>query len=227
MLSVCFAGITGWAAPPIVATIDAADDLTLTSGVSRSAAGQTLTAATASKASRSDGFVYATVSEALQSSEVDVLVDYTSASTVKDNVWTAVRAGVHVVIGSSGLTSSDYEELDCLARDHGVGVVAAGNFSIMAAVLLRAAAMAAQHVDQWEIIDYSSANNPMCPVAPPANSPRLWVGSAHPRPRYRFRTCTDRSRHEVLRWPAPGSIRCACPASWSARRSSSADPASG
>jgi hypothetical protein len=32
MLSVCFAGITGWTAPPIVAAIDAADDLTLTSG---------------------------------------------------------------------------------------------------------------------------------------------------------------------------------------------------
>jgi 4-hydroxy-tetrahydrodipicolinate reductase len=143
-----------------VAAIDAADDLILTSGVSRSAVGQTLVAATAS---RSDGSVYATVSEALPSSEVDVLVDYTSASAVKDNVWTAVRAGVHVVIGSSGLTSSDYEELDRLARDHGVGVVAAGNFSIMAAVLRRAAAMAAQHLDRWEIIDYSSAGKPDVP----------------------------------------------------------------
>ncbi len=155
MLSVCFAGITGWTASPIVAAIDAADDLTLTSGVSRSAAGQTMTAA---KVSTSDGLVFATVSEALHSSEVDVLVDFTSASTVKDNVWTAVRAGVHVVIGSSGMTSSDYEELDRLARDRGVGVVAAGNFSIMAAVLRRAAAMAAQHLDHWEIIDYSSAS---------------------------------------------------------------------
>jgi 4-hydroxy-tetrahydrodipicolinate reductase len=92
-----------------------------------------------------------------------VLVDYTSASTVKDNVWTAVRAGVHVVIGSSGLTSSDYEELDRLARDHGVGVVAAGNFSIMAAVLRRAAAMAAQHLGHWELIDYASASKPDVP----------------------------------------------------------------
>ena len=160
MLSVCFAGITGWTAPPIVAAIDVADDLALTSGVSRSAAGQTLTAATGA---RSDGFVYATVSEALQSSKVDVLVDYTSASTVKDNVWTAVRAGVHVIIGSSGLASSDYEELDRLARDHGVGVVAAGNFSIMAAILRRAAAMAAQHLDHWEIVDYSSVSKPDVP----------------------------------------------------------------
>jgi 4-hydroxy-tetrahydrodipicolinate reductase len=160
MLSICFAGITGWAAPPIVAAIDAADDLTLTSGVSRSAAGQPLTAATAST---SDGFIYATVSEAVKSSETHVLVDYTSAAAVKDNVLSAVRAGVHVVVGSSGLTSNDYEEIDRLARDRGVGVVAAGNFSIMAAVLLRVAAVAAQHSNYWEIIDYASANKPDVP----------------------------------------------------------------
>ena len=72
------------------------------------------------------------MSEALESAGVDVLVDFTSAVAVKDNVWTAVQAGVHVVIGSSGLTSEDYEELDRLARRRGVGVIAAGNFSVMA-----------------------------------------------------------------------------------------------
>jgi 4-hydroxy-tetrahydrodipicolinate reductase len=153
MVNVCFAGITGWAASAIVAAIDDADDLTLTSGVSRSAAGQNLATATGSA---SHGSVYATVAEALESAAVDVLVDYTSAAAVKSNVWTAVEAGVHVVIGSSGLTSEDYEELDRLARDRGVGVIAAGNFSVMAAVLRRAAAMAARHLGHWEIIDYAS-----------------------------------------------------------------------
>jgi 4-hydroxy-tetrahydrodipicolinate reductase len=160
MIRVCFAGVTGWTAPSIVAAIDAADDLTLTCGVSRSAAGRTLADATAS---RSDGSVYASVSEALQSAEVDVLVDYTSAAAVKENVLTAVRAGVHVVIGSSGLTADDYAALDRLARHRGVGVVAAGNFSIMAAILKRAAALAAQHLQHWEIIDYASADKPDVP----------------------------------------------------------------
>jgi 4-hydroxy-tetrahydrodipicolinate reductase len=49
-------------------------------------------------------------------------------------------AGAHVV-GSSGLSAGNYAELDRLARDRGVGVVAAGNFSIMAAILKRAAAL--------------------------------------------------------------------------------------
>jgi 4-hydroxy-tetrahydrodipicolinate reductase len=160
MIDVCFAGITGWTAPAIVAAIDEADDLTLSSGVSRSAAGQSLAVAAGS---RSHGAVYATVSEALESAEADVLVDYTSAAAVKNNVWTAVGAGVHVVIGSSGLTSDDYEQLDRLARDRGVGVIAAGNFSVMATVLRRAASMAAQHLDHWEIIDFASDDKPDVP----------------------------------------------------------------
>ena len=160
MINVCFAGVTGWTAPPIVAAIDQASDLTLSSGVSRSAAGQSLAAAAGSS---SRGLVYATVAEALASAEVDVLVDYTSAAAVRNNVWTSVEAGVHVVIGSSGLTAGDYEELDRLARDRGVGVIAAGNFSVMAAVLRRAAAMAARHLGQWEIIDYASDDKPDVP----------------------------------------------------------------
>lgn len=158
MIRICFAGITGWTAAAIVAAIDQADDLTLSSGVSRSAAGQSLAAYSASQ-----GSVYATVAGALQSAQADVLVDYTSAAAVKDNVRTAVEAGVHAVIGSSGLTADDYAELDLLARDRGVGVIAAGNFSVMAALLRRAAAMAAQHLEQWEIIDYASDTKPDVP----------------------------------------------------------------
>jgi 4-hydroxy-tetrahydrodipicolinate reductase len=158
MIKICFAGVTGWTATAIVAAIDRADDLTLSSGVSRSAAGQSLAAYSASQ-----GFIYATVAEALAAAPADVVVDYTSAAAVKTNVWTAVEAGVHVVIGSSGLTGDDYAELDRLARDRGVGVIAAGNFSIMAAVLGRAASMAAGHLGQWEIIDYASDGKPDVP----------------------------------------------------------------
>jgi 4-hydroxy-tetrahydrodipicolinate reductase len=158
MINICFAGITGWTAPAIVAAIDRADDLTLSSGVSRSAAGQSLAAYSASQ-----GFIYATVAEALASAATDVVVDYTSAAAVRNNVWTAVEAGAHVVIGSSGLTADDYTELDRLARDRGVGVIAAGNFSVMAAVLRRAASIAAHHLGQWEVIDYASDDKPDVP----------------------------------------------------------------
>jgi 4-hydroxy-tetrahydrodipicolinate reductase len=160
VIRVCFAGVTGWTAPPIVAAIDAADDLELVSGVSRSAAGRRLSEVTASGGA---GPVHATVADALASSGADVLVDYTSAAAVREHVETAVRAGVHVVVGSSGLTAGDYAELDRLAREHGVGVIASGNFSVVAAVLQRAATLAARHVGSWEVLDYAAATKPDVP----------------------------------------------------------------
>jgi 4-hydroxy-tetrahydrodipicolinate reductase len=91
------------------------------------------------------------------------MVDFTSAAAVQGNARSAIEAGVHVVIGTSGLTGDDYAEIDRLARDRGVGVIAAGNFSVMAAVLRRAAAMAARHLGHWEIIDYASDTKPDVP----------------------------------------------------------------
>src|ERR1700759_5087782 len=123
MINICFAGLTGWTAPPILAAIDAADDLTLISGVSRSAAGQ--------------GAVYATAAGARAAPPADVLVDFTSAAAVRVNAWAAVEAGVHVVIGTSGLTADDYAELDRLARDRGGGGVAGGDLSLPGAGVRR------------------------------------------------------------------------------------------
>jgi len=42
-------------------------------------------------------------------------------------------------------------------------VIAAGNFSITAALLVRAATEAARHLGAWEIVDYASASKPDAP----------------------------------------------------------------
>lgn len=44
-----------------------------------------------------------------------------------------------------------------------MGAGAAGNFSIMAAILKRAAAQAAQHLQYWEILDYARVDKPDVP----------------------------------------------------------------
>jgi 4-hydroxy-tetrahydrodipicolinate reductase len=147
-LTLCLAGATGWTGSALVPAVLAAPDLALASAVSRSVAGRDLDAAPGVP-------VHATVAEALDG--VDVLVDYTSATAVKANTLAAIEAGVHVVIGSSGLTAADFEEIEAAAREHSVGVVASGNFSLTAAMCQAAALLAARHLPQWEIIDYASA----------------------------------------------------------------------
>jgi 4-hydroxy-tetrahydrodipicolinate reductase len=82
---------------------------------------------------------------------------------VKTNVFAALERGVSVVVGSSGLSVGDYEEIDALARKRRVGVIAAGNFSLTAALVLRFAAEAARHLPSWEVIDYASLDKPDAP----------------------------------------------------------------
>jgi 4-hydroxy-tetrahydrodipicolinate reductase len=143
---VCVAGVTGWTGGAVAAAVSAADDLELVGGVARS-----------------DPDSYASVAEALDAVAADVLVDYTHAAAVKQNVLAAVTRGVHVVVGSSGLAAEDYEEIDAAARARGVGVIGAGNFSLTAAILLRAAVEAARHLASWEIVDFASFGKPDAP----------------------------------------------------------------
>jgi 4-hydroxy-tetrahydrodipicolinate reductase len=140
------AGVTGWTGRPVAEAVRQADDLELVAGVSRS---------------HPDS--YSSVVEALDTVPVDVLVDYTHATVVKKHVVAAIERGVNVVVGSSGLSADDYEELDAAARARGVGVVAAGNFSLTAALLVRAAVEAARHLEAWEVIDYAGATKPDAP----------------------------------------------------------------
>lgn len=155
MIRVCVAGITGWTGGPIARAIAGASDLELVSGVARSAAGTTFEDTGAP--------IFGSVWEALERAEADVLVDYTDAAAVKENVLAALARKTAVVVGSSGLTAEDFEEIDARAREAGVGVIAAGNFSLLAALLLRSAAGIAPHVRSWEIIDYASAGKPDVP----------------------------------------------------------------
>ena len=158
-LTVCIAGATGWTGRAIVQGVLDAPDLALGSAVSRSASGRDLGEALGGDALGVP--VHGSVHEALDG--IDVLMDYTSATAVKANTLAAIDAGVAVVIGSSGLTAMDFGEIDAAAREHSVGVVASGNFSLTAAMCQAAALLAARHLPQWEVIDYASASKPDVP----------------------------------------------------------------
>ena len=145
MLRVLIAGVTGWTGAPLAAAVEAADDLELAGGIARS------------------GADHPSVEAALAATEADVLVDFTKPGVVRGHADAALAAGLHVVVGTSGLTADDYAELDAAARAAGRGVIAAGNFSVLAATLLHAATLAAAHVSHWEVIDYGYVGKPDVP----------------------------------------------------------------
>jgi 4-hydroxy-tetrahydrodipicolinate reductase len=165
-IRVCVAGATGWAGAAVTRHI-------VSGGSSGSGLAATdhdfeLVAAVARQRAGSDigevlGFppvgirIEPTVEEALRV-PTDVLIDYTRPTAVKAHTLIALDRGVRVVIGTSGLTAVDYDEINRVASERSLGVIAAGNFSITAALAKRFALMAAKYVPSWELIDYAHAH---------------------------------------------------------------------
>lgn len=152
-LKLCLVGATGHVGQELAKAILAASDLQLVSGVARRGAGQKLGAITV------DG----TLAVALARTETDVVIDYTHPGAVKRHVREAIAAGCCVVVGTSGLSDADYAEIDHVAKQKGVGVFAAGNFSITAALLQHFATLAARQLPHWEILDYAGDTKPDAP----------------------------------------------------------------
>jgi 4-hydroxy-tetrahydrodipicolinate reductase len=157
MLRVCVAGVTGWTGRPIAEAVLAANDLALVSAVARRAAGQDVGEAWGIEDLGVP--VYGTVAEALDGADGghDLLIDYTSHEAVLHNVVAALERNVAVVVGSSGLTADQFVDIDALARSRALGVIAAGNFSVTAAMAQAAAALVAPHLPYCEVIDYAAA----------------------------------------------------------------------
>ena len=158
-INVTIAGATGWTGRAIVDGVLAAPDITLTSAIARSSAGQDL--GTALGREPLGVRVHRGVTEALDG--VDVLVEFTSHAHAKEIALAAIEHGVAVVTGSSGLTADDYADIDAAARAAGIGAVAAGNYSLTAAMMLAGAELAARHLPRWEIIDYAKSTKPDAP----------------------------------------------------------------
>jgi 4-hydroxy-tetrahydrodipicolinate reductase len=97
---------------------------------------------------RADPALATTLDDAL-SAAPDVLVDFTIPTTALANAHRAVRAGVHVVIGTTGFDVSELEDL----RDAKANVFVAPNFAIGAVLMTRFAVEAARHMAKAEIIE--------------------------------------------------------------------------
>jgi 4-hydroxy-tetrahydrodipicolinate reductase len=149
---VCLAGATGRAGSELARGIGAAEDLVLTSAVSRTHAGRTLGEVLSAPSLSAP--VFGTAEEALDV-PCDVFVEYTKPDLAKSNVLAALERGAHVVIGTSGLTEGDYRDIAEVADAAGLGVLAAGNFALTVFLMQKFAEMAAKLIPQWEIIDYA------------------------------------------------------------------------
>ena len=154
-IRVCVAGATGWAGSALSKGIFEAPDLELVAGISRTHAGKVLGDVLGIRGL--DAPIFGTAAEALES-HPDVFVEYTKPEAAKLNALSALKAGAHVVVGTSGLSDDEYREIDEVARQVERGVLAVGNFALTAVLLQKFAEIAAKYISHWEIIDYAHAD---------------------------------------------------------------------
>ncbi|MCI2413248.1 MAG: 4-hydroxy-tetrahydrodipicolinate reductase [Cuniculiplasma sp.] len=154
-INVCIAGATGWVGKALTKRILESSDINLSGAVARKASGMDLKSVFPE--SNTELKFESSIEMALKR-ETDVLIDYTSPRVVKKHVLYAIDHGVNVVVGTSGLTDEDYREIEQIATEKNVGVFAAGNFAISAALLLHFSSIASRYMQGWEVIDYASWN---------------------------------------------------------------------
>ncbi len=89
---------------------------------------------------------------AIEKTDPDVMVDFTSPDAVADNLRTALAAGVDCVVGTTGLSE---DALASIAKEATgkAALFVAPNFAIGAVLMMRFARQAAKHMPHVEVIE--------------------------------------------------------------------------
>lgn len=121
----------------------------------------------------------------------DIVVDLTSAKCVYNNTRTIIEAGIHPIIGTSGLLPTQVEELQLLCKKTNLGGIIVPNFSLGAILMMRFAADAAQYFSSAEIIE---AHHPLKHDAPSGTA----VKTAEVIAKHRRAESEQNNTHELI-----------------------------
>ena len=96
---------------------------------------------------------FATIKDAKDSVDIDILVDFTQPESIYENALYCLNNGINIVIGTTGLSDNQIEELKKLSESTKTGCLIAPNFSTGAVLMMKFAQMAAKYFNNAEIIE--------------------------------------------------------------------------
>jgi 4-hydroxy-tetrahydrodipicolinate reductase len=105
---------------------------------------------------------------------LDAAIDFTMPDAAAKNVQAALEQGVSCVVGTTGW---DPQPLDAVARERGLRLFVAPNFSLGAVLMMRFAEQAAQYFPRAEIIELHSEAKKDAPSGTAALTAQL-IGGA-------------------------------------------------
>ncbi|MDF0551567.1 4-hydroxy-tetrahydrodipicolinate reductase [Kamptonema sp. UHCC 0994] len=88
-----------------------------------------------------------------QEKQLGVMVDFTHPNSVYENVRSAIAYGIRPVVGTTGLSPQQIQDLAEFADKASIGCLIIPNFSIGMVLLQQAALSASQYFDHVEIIE--------------------------------------------------------------------------
>ncbi len=134
MIAVAVAGAAGRMGETVCAAVEGAEDMELVG--------------------RADPLLGTTLEDLLTAAHPpEVVVDFTQPDTALGNALSCVRAGVHVVIGTTGFDPAPLTQARPADGKPNANVLIAPNFAIGAILMMRFAQEAARHMAKAEIIE--------------------------------------------------------------------------
>lgn len=89
----------------------------------------------------------------LADTAIDVMIDFTNAQALLNNLPQVIAKGVNVVVGTTGLSRDEIEDLGRQAQKANVGMFITANFAIGAVLMMKFAQEAAKYMPNVEIIE--------------------------------------------------------------------------
>ena len=112
--------------------------------------------------------------EKIVTSGAEVVVDFTTPDAVMGNLEFLVKAGINVVVGTTGFDDVKIGKIQSLLKDHpSVGVLIAPNFAIGAVLMMEFAEKAARYFESAEIIELHHPNKVDAPSGTAARTAQL------------------------------------------------------
>ncbi len=136
MINIAVCGANGKMGQEVIKAVQSAEDMTLVARIDINN-GQ-----------------FATIKDAKDSVNIDILVDFTQPQSVYENALYCLNNSINTVIGTTGLSDSQIEELKKLSESTNTGCLIAPNFSTGAVLMMKFAQMAAKYFDNAEIIEF-------------------------------------------------------------------------
>lgn len=120
--------------------------------------------------------------EGALASGIDVLVDFSPGPSAVDHARAAIPSGVSPVIGGTGISAPQINDLTSLCDARGVGAVIAPNFALGAVLMMEFARQAARYFPQAEIIELHHDRKRDAPSGTAIRTAALIAASRGPAP---------------------------------------------